>query len=179
MRRIAYWIVFAITLALSVALFAWSIPGLVADAGGLAPFDLRSGGYSLDEARTLVSAYSPDGIAFYLGVQHMLDLFYPAFLAASIYFAIAYLLPARLGGWRYLIAAIAIPGAIFDYLENAAVRVLLTTPPADITAEQVATASQWTLIKGGFITVSVVLLLLLLLWRLYGRVFKKPLAPQY
>ncbi len=178
MRRISYWVVFASTLALAAAIFAWSLPVLVADAGGLSPFDARPGGYSFDDAKALLTAYSPDGIAFYLGPQHLLDWFYPAALSATLYFAIATLLLKRLGVWRWIVAAVAIPGAIFDFMENAAVTGLLIVGPAGIAPQQVEAANRWTLLKGTSTTIAMTLVLALLIWwgavRLMRRSTKLP-----
>ncbi len=124
-RTVAFWILFAITAALYIVMIAWSLPEVSKAAGGLAPFDIRPHGYSLEEAKAFVAALSPDGKAFYLDVQERLDLFYPALLSATLFFAIYLLVPAGWGAWRWVLALAAIPSAVFDYLENHAVAAML------------------------------------------------------
>ena len=111
----------------------------------------------------------PEGIDFYLSVQHTLDSIYPALLAATTFFAIVLIAPRRWGIWRFVIALIAVPGAVFDYLENAAVSAMIAAGPSGITEADVATASLWTALKGGFTTVSFVVLLVLLAMWVFGR----------
>ena len=57
--------------------------------------------------------------------QQRLDIAYPALLAATLVMAILLLSPAGLGRWRWLLAATALPGMVFDYLENASVAAML------------------------------------------------------
>ncbi len=60
-----FWLLFAVMLGDYLAMVLWSIPALSRDAGGLAVFDMRPGGYSFDEARAFLAALSPDGARFY------------------------------------------------------------------------------------------------------------------
>ena len=74
MTRRAVMALFAATIGLYLVMLLWSLPKIAAEAGGLTPFDMRPGGYSLAEARAFLAALSPEGTAFYLGVQHRLDM---------------------------------------------------------------------------------------------------------
>jgi hypothetical protein len=167
-RRLAFSLLFAATLAVYVTMLAWTLPAISAAAGGLAPFDLRPSGYTFDEAKAFLTALSPDGKALYLGAQHRLDAAYPALLSATLFFAIAALTPTAWGSWRWVLALTAIPGALFDYLENAAVTVMLTAGADDLTPDMVATADRWTTSKSWSSTVAMTILLALLVawgWR--------------
>ncbi len=167
--RLAFWLLFAATLAVYATMLAWTLPAISAAAGGLAPFDMRPSGYSFDEAKAFLTALSPEGKALYLTVQHKLDAAYPGLLAATLFFAIAALIPKAWGRWRWLIALIAIPGALCDYLENAAVSVMLTAGADGLTPDMAATADRWTTGKSWATTVAMTVLLVLLVawaWRM-------------
>ena len=167
--RLAFWLLFAVTLAVYATMLAWTLPAISATAGGLAPFDMRPSGYTFEEAKAFLTALSPAGTALYRNVQHRLDAAYPALLAATLFFAIAALSPRRWGGWRWVLALVAIPAALFDYLENAAVAGMLLAGADGLTSEMVATASRWTVWKSTASTIAMILLLVLLAargWRL-------------
>lgn len=164
MRKLMFWSLCGATLAVYLVMALWSLPIVSAGAGGLAPFDMRLGGYSEAEARTFLAALTPETSAFYRDVQHKLDLAYPALAALTLFFAIAALLPAMWGTWRFVIAAPAVFVAIFDYLENHAVARLLLAGP-DATPMMIADASQWTVLKSLSTTVVASALLALLVWR--------------
>jgi len=165
LRKILFWVLFAATLAVYAVMLTWSLPTVSAAAGGLAPFDLRLNGYSFDEAERFLTALSPDGAVFYRDVQHKLDIAYPALNALTLFFAIAALLPRKLGGWRYLVAAPVFLTAVFDYLENATVDLMLAAGAAGLTPELVTTANGWTQAKAITTTVVMSALLALLIWR--------------
>ena len=161
----AFWLLCAATLVVYAAMLVWSLPTVSAAAGGLRSFDLRPGGYSFGEAQAFLTALTPDGKAFYLNVQQRLDLAFPALEAATLFFAILMLTPARWGIWRQILPLTAIPGAVFDYLENHAVASMLAAGPDGLTPEMVTAASRWTVFKSQSITVAMVIVLaLLLLW---------------
>jgi len=161
--RVVFWLVFALAMAVYVVMVAWSLPTVSAAAGGLAPFDLRPGGYTFEEAREFLRALSPAGKAHYLYVQHPLDYVYPPLITATLYLGIALLTPDAAGRWRWVIGVVALPIVAFDYLENLAVARLLQLGADRATPTAVATASRWTLLKSGFSTVAMTLLLALLI----------------
>jgi len=168
---VGFWILFVVTLVVYGVMVLWSLPRIAGAAGGLAPFDMRPTGYGFDEAKAFLAALSPDGSVFYLGVQEKLDSVYPALLAATLFFAIAALAPARLGIWRWVLALIAVPGAVFDYLENAAVSAMLAAGADGLTPAIVASADRWTVLKSAFTAVAMVTLVLFLVGRLVRRLF--------
>ncbi len=124
----------------------WSLLKISEAAGGAMPFDMRPFGYGFDEAKAFLGALSPEGAAFYLNVQHRLDAAYPALLAATLFFAIRALAPGA-GPVPTLLAVVALPGAAFDYLENASVTAMLHAGASGLTPELAARASLWTLLN--------------------------------
>lgn len=165
MRRIFFWALVGATLAVYGAMVVWTLPVISAGAGGLAPFDMRPGGYDFAAAQQFLAALSPEAAAFYDNVQHKFDLAYPALAALTLFFALAALLPRELGILRFALAAPTALVAIFDYLENHAVAGMLAAGPSGLTPTMVEAASRWTILKSGATTVAMTLLLALLLWR--------------
>lgn len=147
MRNLLFWLLVAATGAIYAAMALWSLPRISDAAGGLMPFDLRPFGYTETEAREFLHRLSDDGRAFYLTVQHRLDLAFPALLAATLAWT-AFRLPPP--GWRavrWVLVVAAIGGMVADYSENAAVAAMLSAAPDAVAAGQIATASRWTLLK--------------------------------
>lgn len=176
MKRL-FWTLFAITMAVYATIVAWSLPQISAAAGGLVPFDMRPGGYTFEDARTFLGALSPDGAAFYETIQHRLDIFYPPLISLTLAWAIAALLPRGWGLWRWVIGALALPIAAFDYLENAAVSAMLHAGPAGLTPEMAAGACTWTIAKSMLTTATMSLVLVLLLVHLGFWVARKLRRP--
>lgn len=164
MGRYLFWALFAVTLVVYGVMLGWSLPTVSAAAGGLVPFDLRPGGYSLEEAKQFIGALSPEGVAFYRDVQHKFDIAYPALSSLTMFFALAWLLPKRIGAWRYLVAVPALAIAVLDYLENGVVDQMLAVGAAGLTGDLVASASQWTQLKSAVTSVVMTAILLLLIW---------------
>jgi hypothetical protein len=172
-RLTAFWLLFAVWLAVYAVMILWSLPTISEAAGGSTPFDLRPGGYSFEEAVAFLTALSAEGRAFYLNVQHRFDLVYPPLLSATLFFAIFLLAPANWGVWRIVLAITALPSAVFDLLENNAVANMLNLQIEGITPEVVAAANRWTVLKGQATTAAaVVMFALLLLWG-WGKLKKR------
>lgn len=98
-------------------------------------------------------------------MQQKLDIAYPALVALTVFFAIATLLPRQLVSCRWLMAASALPIALFDYLENHAVALMIKAGTQGLTRELVSDASQWTVLKSSWTMVIMLALLGLLAWR--------------
>ncbi len=163
--KIVFWLVVATAIALYGVMVMWSLPIIANDAGGLLAFDMRPTGYVFEEARLLLSALSPETTAFYLNVQQRLDILFPFFQSLAIGWAIFRLLPHRWRGWRYGVALVALPGMVFDYLENIIVAEMLNAGAKGLTRQMVDLASYYTQMKSIFVTISMTLLLvLILLW---------------
>jgi len=177
MGRVLFGILAAATVAVYLVMVSWSLPYIAAQAGGQMPFDMRPGGYGFEEARAFLAALSPQGNAFYRDVQHRLDLFFPGLIAATLYFAIAALLPARLGRWRYVAALPVVLTAIFDWAENAGVSAMLAAGAEGVTREMVASASRWSVLKAIVSTVAYSALLILLAWRGIARLRRSRAQP--
>lgn len=161
-RHVLFWLLVAATVGVYLAMVTWTLPTISADAGGLAPFDMRLFGYSFEEAKAFLEKLGPEGAALYRGVQHRLDLAFPALIAATLFFSISSLLPVRSTAGRVMLALLLLPVAIFDWLENAAVATLLAAGADGITPAMVAIASQWTIGKALVSTVAYSVLLVLL-----------------
>ncbi len=170
MIKIVFWLAFAATLTVYLIMVSWSLPRISDAAGGLPPFDLRPTGYSYQEAQNFLAAISPQGNAFYRNIQHRLDLVYPALLATALFLAILLLAPARPSWLGWLLALTAVPGAIFDWLENAAVTRMLLAGPDRLTPQLADQASRWTLLKSAFSTLAMTILLVLLIVWVFRRI---------
>lgn len=139
-----------------------TFPELRRLSGGLEPFDLRLTGYGTGEASAYLEALGAEGRQYYLTAQQWLDMVFPALLALLLGGTLARLVS---GPVLWLLAAAALAGAGFDYLENAAVRDMLIRGAAGDVA---IAASRWTVLKGLGFGVAIAGLLLLLLragWR--------------
>jgi hypothetical protein len=170
MRNLLFWLLVAATCAVYAAMALWSLPKIAGEAGGLMPFDLRPLGYAEAEARAFLAGLSDDGRASYLTVQHRLDFAFPALLAATLAWT-AFRLPPP--GWRavrWVLIGAAVGGMVADYLENAAVAAMLSAAPEEVSAERIAAASRWTLLKSLGATVAMSLGAVLLVRALVARI---------
>lgn len=165
MHRILFWLLVAATVGVYLVMVLWTLPTISADADGLAPFDMRLGGYGFDEAKAFLAALSPDGTALYRDVQHRLDMAFPALIFGTLFLSIAALLPVGSMAGRVVLALLLLPVAVFDWLENGAVSSMLAAGADGITPEVVAAASRWTLLKAIVSTVAYSALLVLLIRR--------------
>jgi hypothetical protein len=161
-----FWIIFVITMGIYISMLVWSLPTISAAAGGLMPFDMRPSGYSFDEAKAFLAALPAETNNFYRQVQiGILDTAYPALLGATLFLAIGLLAQdwLKLGAW--VIALIAIPGAVFDYMENASVKLMLFLGPENINAEIVEQACARSVSKALFTSAAMsIFLVLLAVW---------------
>lgn len=155
--------IFAAGAAVYAAMLLWTLPGIQAAAGGLAPFDMRPFGYSHAAAVEFLIALDPRGLALYLGPQKWLDLAYPALLGVFLAWSFVRLGPGILPRSILVIAAIAAAG--FDYLENIRVRAMLLAGPEATTEAMAWAASLATLAKSGLVAFCLTALLALMLWR--------------
>lgn len=152
--RGAFWLLFAVTLAVYLALVAWSLPIIARAAGGLVPFDLRPRGYSFDEARAFLAALTDAGLRQYAGPQRWLDAAYPALMFLVLFFALRWTFRDGPAWIRAGLIAAAALGALFDYAENLAVAGMLADGADGITKAQVARASLFSQAKAALTTVA-------------------------
>lgn len=171
------WLVVA-ALALSIVLFFSMIWGPLAElrriAGGLAPFDMRPGGYDLADARALLAALGEEGRAYYANTQLEVDTLYPLTYALSRGLLLLWLAsPGRAssGGFcnrvkaAFLVASTA--ACLFDWAENQGIAAMLASG-TEVSPATVARASACTVAKSAASTVTECLCLALLasgLWR--------------
>ncbi len=148
LRRV-YWICFVAALAVYGTMILWTLPGIQASAGGLIPFDMRPGGYSVAEGRAFLEALGPEGRALYEGPQRLLDLFYPALLAVVLIGAVLTFFQSRV--LRVVLIAVTLAGMAGDYTENHLIAGLLA---GDITDGALAAASRATLVKSSATSVA-------------------------
>lgn len=149
--RLIFWLIFAVTMAIYLTMVLWSIPYIVSHAMGLMPFDLRFTGYDYEEAALFHEALSDEGRRFYLTVQHSLDGAYPGLMAVTLVMSFRALYQ---GATLYVASGFAVLAAVFDYLENASVAVMLKTLLIDLSKQMVARADLWTLLKSGAATLA-------------------------
>ena len=154
--RLIFWLMFLMMTGVYLTMALWAIPKITADAGGLLAFDLRPMGYSFAEAQAFLAALSDQGRGFYLNVQQMLDSAYPALFAVVMVLAFGQIFS---GAARFVASAVALAAAGFDYMENAAVAVMLRAGDG-LSEAMVATASQWTMLKSAAVTVALILLII-------------------
>lgn len=170
-RIVAFWCLLAVTIGVYATMLVWTLPAISAAAGGLTPFDMQPGGYDLPAAQGFLAALTEDGRALYLGAQHRLDAAYPALLAATLIWSLAWAFRWAPAWARIALAIPPVIGAAADYLENARVSGLLLAEA--VTADQVAAASQATIVKSSATTVAMLCLLaglgLVAIRRLLGR----------
>lgn len=168
-----YWVLVAATVTNYLTMVLWSLPLVSKMAGGGIPFDMRPGGYSIDDAQVFLTVITDAGRDFYLNTQQLLDLFYPTLFAITVAVPLAHLVPRY---WGWALAALAIAAGIFDHLENSAVAVMLRAEPDALTEVMVSTASNWTFAKSISTTIAAVALLVVLC--LKGIAWLKTRQPQ-
>jgi hypothetical protein len=164
--RILYGVLLGITLLVYAVMILWSLPTVAQAAGGLPPFDMRPGGYSLEDARLFLNQLSSEGAAFYQAVQLRLDAVYPPLISLTLFFSLASLLPNQLGVWRWVLPAPVLAITAFDYLENASIASMISAGPLGLTTEIVNAASRWTVLKSNLTTAAMTSVIILVLIRL-------------
>ena len=131
-------------------LFFVTVAHLQILANGAEPFDARWMGYSFDDAQKYLAALGPEGRAYYLVPELLLDTFFPPLYAASSALALWWLTePGRMTdegmavGWRWMLIALPVAGLIFDWAENSGIAWLLWSwpelSPALVRASSLAT----------------------------------------
>jgi hypothetical protein len=100
----------------------------------------------------------------YLGPQLWLDMVFPPLLAAILFLSYRWLFPGRLG---LIIGSASLTSVVVDYLENAALAVMLRAGADGVTPQMAATASQWTRVKWALALLGLVALVigLVLRWK--------------
>lgn len=159
--KIAFWIVFLLTLLTLGAMSLWTMPA-IRQYSPMGIFDLQIRGYSFNQARTLLESLGPEGTAIYKGPQQILDMFYPAFLTTSIILTLYILAPVHWGYRRNLLIFVPLPAMTLDYLENALIHIMLKLGPEGISQDIVEWASKSTVLKFQFYGIAALATALLL-----------------
>lgn len=135
---------------------------------GVPPFDMQPFGYSVLEARQLLTALGEQGRHYYFAYQIPLDLIYPALLALTLISILRW--SAGRAGFPKAIRAgvsLALCAASLDYLENAFVAAMLIEGPGS-SEVLIRLASLATLLKSLATTAALIVVLLVctsILWR--------------
>ena len=143
---------------------------------GLRPFDMRPGGYSAEQAKSLINALGSSGRRYYLTRQIPLDLVYPSLMALTLVSLLKWLGSrdvsqklVRIGTWFSIAAAIA------DYLENTGICLMILSWP-EISANTVLAASVASIVKSGLTTAAVLTVLLGAVFWAFKRIRSYPLS---
>ena len=157
--RVAYWLVFALTLAVYGAMVIWTLPAISAGAGGLVAFDLRPTGYSVPEARAFLNSLSDEARAIYQGPQRLLDMAYPALLGLVLFGALRWSVAHPL--LRKALILVVLGSVLADYYENFLVAQMLVE---NETASEalIHSASRATIVKSTLAGIAMVSLLIAL-----------------
>ncbi|WP_421701611.1 hypothetical protein [Aliiroseovarius sp.] len=157
--RRAFWVVFALMAATYLAMAVGTIPKLIVDC--TLPFDIRFKPYDVVGAEPYLKALGAEGRRFYAEVQHALDRVFLGLLAVTLILAYHLLFPR---GLAWLLTPLPLVTATFDWLENAAVSVMLRGEPHHVTEAMTAAAWGWTRLK--FVAMGLTLAILAAgLWR--------------
>jgi hypothetical protein len=163
----ARWASFLGATIIYIYMLSVSLPTLTQYAGGLAPFDMRPGGYSWQEARELLQALGPIGRDYYLTHQLIADIAFPALLALFTWQMLNFFAHGQTNWWRVVLksAAWAAPLVlIFDYGENLLIAKMLLAE--NLAEDVVDLASMFSSAKA--ITTSLFLTLLLVAAFVHG-----------
>ncbi len=127
---------------------------------GLRPFDMRPGGYSAEQANSLLSALGSSGRRYYLTRQIPLDLAYPALMALTLVSLLKWLGVQDVNHRLVQIGIrVSIWAALADYLENVGICLMLLSWP-EVSANTVLAASVASTVKSGLTTAAVLIVLL-------------------
>lgn len=135
-------------------------------SGGSPVFDMMPAGYDSQFAQNLLTALGAEGRHYYLWRQIPLDLIYPALFGMS-FFLLATWLAGKLQAYQRILgltALVAVAVAVFDYIENIFIILMLRQFP-ELSDTLVGAASMATLFKSGLTTIYfVVVMVVLLVW---------------
>jgi hypothetical protein len=147
-----------------------TIPMVEKQADGNKIFDLMPFGYSSEYAIDLLNSLGEQGRGEYLTYQIPLDLLYPGLMGIAGAFLITLLTKEISQRFRWLIF-LPLLAALFDYLENGMVAIMLIKFPS-ISDTIIVTASTFTILKSLFTTIYMsvgLLLFVLFLIQLFKR----------
>ena len=140
---------------------------------GTQAFDLKTFGYSQSEATMMLRHLDQSTIDLYLFPQlFLLDILYPILLALFLSTLIIRLSNLTKINQNHVFSSLFVLPFIamfIDYFENIMISLMITNP-INVSSEVIKTASLFTQMKGGFTTLSwLVILILLGIWLINRR----------
>ena len=147
-------------------MMVFSFPRINAKIGSQA-FDLKTFGYSHEEATSMIQNLDQATVDLYIFPQlFLLDILYPVLLALFLSTFIIRLSnlvwksPDHVSSNLFILPFIAM---FFDYLENILIAVMITN--TSVSSSVIRVASFFTQMKGAFTTISwIIILLLVVFW---------------
>ncbi len=121
------------------------------------------------DAEAFLGALSDEGRAFYLDVQHKLDIAYPALIGLALILGLQMVMRRP---WGAVFGVVALMATAADYFENYLVAGLLQTPVAALDPATVQVASVLTMAKSLCHTICFVTLLIGAIWKLLRRTLR-------
>jgi hypothetical protein len=159
-------ILFVLAHLVLLLMMVFTFPQINAKMGTQA-FDLKSFGYTIEEATSMVQNLDQSTIDYYLFPQlFLLDILYPILLALLIS-ALIIRLSKLIWKEKHMIANLYVlpfVAMLCDYTENILITILITNP-MEISSNIVSTASAFTQMKGLFTTISwLIVIVLFVIW---------------
>ena len=144
---------------------------------GTQAFDLKTFGYSQSEATMMLRDLDQSTVDFYLFPQlFLLDILYPILLAlflGTLIIRLSNLIKINENHVFSNLFMLPFIAMSFDYFENIMISLMLLNPTS-VSSGVIKTASIFTQMKGGFTTLSwVVILILLVIWVINKRKKKR------
>ncbi len=150
---------------LCAVMLGYSMPKVMAHSDLLPLFDLRSTGYTYQEAVFLLNRLGVEGRDLYLKYQLVLDAFYPISFGLC-YFALSRWLMEKgqlINRFWWTIALLPFLVCLTDYAENIAILCMLIDYP-DLSETLVSASSLFTQLKSFFIFINIVGVIILAVW---------------
>lgn len=140
---------------------------------GTQAFDLKTFGYSQSEATMMLRHLDQSTIDLYLFPQlFLLDILYPILLAlflSTLIIRLSNLIKVNQNHVFSSLFVLPFIAMFIDYFENIMISLMITNP-INVSSEVIKTASLFTQMKGGFTTLSwLVILILLGIWLINKR----------
>ena len=160
-------ILFLLAHLVLIMMMVFTFPRINAQLGTQA-FDLKTFGYSQEEATLMIQNLDQSTIDFYIFPQLLLlDILYPILLAlflSTLIIRLSNLIglsPNRIYSNLFILPFIAM---LIDYLENSLILVMISNPE-EISSGLIKAASIFTQMKAAFTTMSwLVILILFVIW---------------
>ena len=165
-------ILFLLAHLVLIMMMVFTFPRINAQLGTQA-FDLKTFGYSQEEATLMIQNLDQSTIDFYIFPQLLLlDILYPILLAlflSTLIIRLTNLIKVNQNHFFSSLFILPFIAMFIDYFENIMISLMITNP-TNVSPEVIKTASIFTQMKGGFTTLSwLVILILLGIWLINKR----------